>query len=117
MLALFAQVGVLNTEPQAAWWAQYVPWLALVVIVGTAVLTAAFLPTVLRGGLSRFTVTKALADGTLRAADGADAGTAAAPSPDQPVETSDETAQVPGTAPTWGGLDLGMFHQVDADVD
>jgi hypothetical protein len=119
MHVVLAVMEPLSTEPQPTWWSGYVPWLALGVFVVTSALTAAFLPTVLRGGLSKVSVTKAMVQGPL-AAGTADVGSAAAAASGTPASgtpgdgAADDPSGPVGTVPTWEALDLDMFNQDDA---
>jgi hypothetical protein len=107
-------IAVLRTEPPATtWWAGWIPWIALGFFVASAALTVAFFPLLLRGGLGKFGMVKALIAGGLpaeRAASAPDSpqpGGAPAGSPEA-GDTDDGPAP---QAPTWEGLDLSIFDE------
>jgi hypothetical protein len=115
LIATATNVVITTTPESPTWWGPYIPWLALGMFVLTAVLTAAFLPSVLKGGLSKVAVMKAMASTmTTEQASGDKSGLTA---PSTPAPASGDADTSYATAATWGDLDLSMFDEAEPPTD
>lgn len=104
----------MKTDPgEVAWWSSYIPWMALGIFVVAIALSVMFLPFVLRGGMSRFAITKNLIDTDDGAAPSPMRSAATAASePQTPTSTPSDTDKAhASSAPTWEGLDLSIFDE------
>jgi hypothetical protein len=101
---LFA--GSLRESPDQVWWAELLPTISVGVLVLSVVVTALFLPKVLRGGLSASAVMR-----VLMPEKGSEASTPAKDAPQLSSLEETESDTTPGNAPTWAEMDLSIFDE------